>query len=77
MNYTNQNNESFSTFNRYAYFLFLIFAITRPISLVDIGIPLFLDIYAIGFGYLFLIFILISVRKIVIDRTGILILTFL
>ena len=77
MNSTKQNNESLNTFNRFAYFLFLIFAVTRPISLVDTHIPFFLDLFALGFCYIFLIFILVSVRKIVIDRTGILILIYL
>ena len=77
MNSTNQYDESINNLNRYAYFIFLIFAVTRPISLVHFQIPFFLDIFALGFSYLFLILMLISIRKMVIDRTGFLILIYL
>ena len=61
----------------YAYFFFLLFTITKPISSIFYKIPFFLDIYTIGFGYLFLIFTSISVRRLVIGKTDILIIIYL
>ena len=61
---------------KYFYIIFLFFIFTRPVSLIDIKLGFFLDLYAIMFGYLFLIIILIYSKNFIIDRTNILILSF-
>ena len=72
-----QSIRSSSIFSNYSYLLFLFFTLTRPISIIDMGIPFFRDFYAIVFGYIFLLYILITASKVTIDRTGFLILLFI
>jgi O-antigen ligase len=76
MDYLKRDFDAQDNFIYFGYFIILFFALTRPLTATDTKIPFLLDIYSIGVSYFLMVLLLISLRKIKIERTGILILIF-
>ena len=76
MHYLKNIGDSDNVFIKIGFFLFLVFALTRPLTLVDARVPFIIEVYSLISFYLFTFFLFLCIQKSKFERTDFIILSF-